>query len=382
LPSGLLPLALLSGALGMLASPARAQLPYEPLAAEALPARPTAHWVWVNDITFFNMTDGKATLVDADAGRLLGMLSTGYNFNGVVLPRQAGLIYSPETYYSRGTRGTRTDVVTLYDAVHLQPVGEIEIPPKRSSNMPMLSNAVLTDDDRFLLLYNFTPAQSVTVVDMRSRKFVGEVETPGCALVYPTGARTFFSVCGDGALLDVTLDEHGAAAHSARSQPLFDVLKDPLTEKAVRSKSTWWFASFEGGVYPIESAAQGVRLAGTWSLFSAAELAAHWRTGGLQHLALYARGQRLYAIVHQGGTETHKDPGTEVWVYDLATHRRVQRIAMRNKTGSIQVSQDAKPLLYASFIESGTLDVYDAMSGAYLRSVEGVAQTPTTLVIP
>ena len=41
------------------------------------------------------------------------------------------------------------------------PVDEIAIPAKRSSNMPMRASAALTDDDRFLLIYNFTPAQSV-----------------------------------------------------------------------------------------------------------------------------------------------------------------------------------------------------------------------------
>ena len=55
--------------------------------------------------------------------------------------------------------------------------------------MPMLAQARLTDDDRFLLIYNYTPAQSVTVVDVPARKFVGEVDIAGCALVYPTGPR-------------------------------------------------------------------------------------------------------------------------------------------------------------------------------------------------
>ena len=37
--------------------------------------------------------------------------------------------------------------------------------------MPMLANTPLTDDSRFLLIYNFTPAQSVSVVDVPARKF-------------------------------------------------------------------------------------------------------------------------------------------------------------------------------------------------------------------
>src|SRR5690606_27435126 len=150
-----------------------AQVQVDPLTRLELPEKPSPHWVWLNDVVFHHMADGKAFLLDGDRGTMLGMLSTGFSFNGVVLPRSGGPILSPETYFSRHTRGERTDVVTLYDLRTLDPIGEIPIPPKRSSNIPTLANAQLTDDDRFLLIYNFTPAQSVTVVDTRERKFLG-----------------------------------------------------------------------------------------------------------------------------------------------------------------------------------------------------------------
>ena len=98
---------------------------------------------------------------------------------GWCCPGTARLIYSPETYFSRGTRGVRTDVVTLYDAGTLEAVGEIPIPPKRSSNLPMIANAVLTDDERFLLIYNFNPGQSVTVVDTKTREVAARNRNPG-----------------------------------------------------------------------------------------------------------------------------------------------------------------------------------------------------------
>jgi len=214
---------------------ARAELPSDvgggpAVATLTVPA--PKHWVWVNDFVFPHMADGMAYLVDGDTGRYLGTLSTGYSFAHLNLSRDGKLIYSPETYFSRGTRGKRTDVVTLYDPATLGVVGEIPIPPKRSSNLPMAANNALTDDDRFLLIYNFNPAQSVTVVDTKTRKFVREIETPGCALVYPTGPRSFFSVCGDGSLLLVGLDDAGAA-HQKRTQPLLSMGADPVTEKAV-----------------------------------------------------------------------------------------------------------------------------------------------------
>ena len=359
-----------------------AQLPAEPEGVVERLSPPTPHWVWVNDMAFFAFPDGKAFLVDGDAGRMLGMLSTGFSFTSVLVPKAGGAVYAPETYFSRGTRGTRTDVVTIYDATQLQPVGEIEIPPKRASVMPMPGAQALTDDDRFLLIYNFTPAQSVTVVDMHSRKFVGEIETAGCALVYPTGPRSFFSICGDGALLETTLTDEGTLARHRRTAELIDVLKDPLSEKGVRRGDTWYFASFEGVLHPLRATGAGVQPQPTWPLFTPQELAQHWRTGGLQHLAVHGASGRLFAVVHQGGPGTHKDPGEQVWVWDLASHRHVQTITARNKIGSIQVSQDSQPLLFGCSIESNRLDVYDATSGKYLRTVESLGLTPTVLVLP
>ncbi len=361
---------------------AAAPLPSESATTEQLPPHPGPHWVWVNDVNFFSMADGRSYLVDGDSGRMLGLISTGYSYNSVLLPRNASLIYSPETYYSRGTRGTRTDVVTLYEPAQLRPVGEIAIPPKRSSNIPMAGAAALTDDERFLLIYNFTPAQSVSVLDMSARKFVGEIETAGCALVYPTGRRTFFSICADGSLLLTTLTDAGGLASRTRSTALFDGMKDPLTEKGVRVGDVWLFASFQGTMYPIRSTPQGVVLDAKWPLVTASEQGQGWRTGGLQHLALHRSSGRLFAIMHKGSLDTHKDPGTDIWVYDVAAKKRVQQITLRHKTGSIVVSQDAKPLLFTCFFESNVLDIYDALSGNYLRSVDSLGQTPTIMVTP
>jgi methylamine dehydrogenase heavy chain len=357
-------------------------LPTEAAGVTQLSWPPSQHWVWVNDIAFFNMPDGRATLVDGDTGKMLGMLSTGFGFNGLVIAKHGGLIYSLESYYSRGTRGVRTDIVVLYDPRRLVPVAEIGIPPERAAIVPMRSEAALTDDGRFLLVYDFTPAQSVTVVDTRSRKFVGEIGTAGCGLIYPTGARTFFSICADGALLSVTLDDAGHAARLARTPRLFDPEKDPIAEEAVRSGNTWWFTSFQGWVYPIRSTSHEIRLGERWSLFTPAERAQHWRTGGLQYLALYRRAGELYAIVHKGDLATHKDPGKAVWIYDLASRTRVRQIALLQEASSILLSQDAAPLLFTCSFGSNALQVYDARTGRYLRTASGIAETPTIMVSP
>ena len=368
----------------LLADPAGAELPSDSargpeVATLAVPA--SKHWVWVNDFVFPHMVDGMAYLIDGDSGRYLGTLSTGFGFAHLILSRDGKLIYSPETYFSRGTRGKRTDVVTLYDAGTLTVSGEIAIPPKRASNMPMIANQVLTDDERFLLIYNFNPSQSVTVVDMKLRKFVREIETPGCALIYPTGPRSFFSVCGDGSLSLVELDDAGSARQK-RTQPVFNLAEDPVTEKAVRIGDTWYFVSFAGRIYPLQARARAATMGPAWWLTSEAERKAGWRPGGLQQLAVNPQKSRLYAIMHRGGVETHKDPGKDVWVYDVSTRQRVQQFALKNLATSIQLSSDAQPLLYSISLESTDLDIYEAASGKLLRSVDHVGTTPTIMVTP
>jgi methylamine dehydrogenase heavy chain len=360
--------------------PAVAQLKPEPLVGSDLPAKPGPHWMWVNDVVFHHMTDGKAFLVDGDTGAMRGMLSTGFGFNGVVVPRNRSAILSPEVYFSRGTRGTRTDVVTVYDPRKLAPVAEIGIPPKRGSHMPMTASAALTDDDRFLVIYNYTPAQTVSVVDVKARKFVGEIDIAGCALVYPTGPRSFFSLCGDGTALTVRLDDAGKAAGKARTAKLFDAVKDPVTEKGVRRGDTWYFVSFAGDVVPVQTTGGTTKAGARWSLLDAADRKASWRPGGMQHLSVHAASGRLYSLMHVGGEYSHKDPGTEVWVYDLASGKRQGRIALEAPATSINITQDANPVLFAIFIGAPKVDVYDPKGGKLLRSIGEIGFTPTTLV--
>ena len=118
----------------------------------ALPREADPHWLWVYDMVYDYMTDGRASLIDGDTGRFLGMLNTGYSFTQLSLPKHYREIYSAETYYTRYTRGTRDDVVSIYSPTDLSPIAEIDIPDKRGSTIPTPHNAVITDDDRFLLV--------------------------------------------------------------------------------------------------------------------------------------------------------------------------------------------------------------------------------------
>jgi methylamine dehydrogenase heavy chain len=362
--------------------PSAAQIQPERWTVESLPEKPGPHWVWVDDMNFNGPIDGRTYLVDTGTGDFLGMLGTGYLFGSLILPSDYSEIYAVETYFSRGARGTRTDVLTIYDPQTLTPTGEIEIPPKKASGMPMLAYGGITDDDRFALVYNFTPAQSVSVIDVKNRKLAGEIDTAGCALVYPSGARRFQMLCGNGGMLTVTLDDEGKLESKERSDPFFDPNLDPVTEKAVRWGDRWLFVSADGYVHPVDVSGKTPRFEKKWSLVGEAERKESWKIGGSQHLAVHQASDTLYSLMHQGGPDTHKDGGNHIWVYDLKKRKRTRVIETANYTSSLQVTQDENPLLITAFIVSRALDVYDARSGEHLRTVEELALNPTFLQVP
>ena len=393
-------------------APARADLPVEhPGRSETL-ATPEAHWVWVSDLLL-----QRSALLDLDEGAFLGMISTGFLSPAAVFARRGQEFYLPETYYTRGSRGDRTDVVTIYDPRSLAVVGEVEIPPKRAVNVLPSANAALSDDEGFLAVFNMNPATSLSLVDVRNRRFVGEIATPGCSLVYAAGTRRFLMLCADGSLLTVSIDDQGREADKQRSRPFFDPESDPVTEKAVRWGDRWLFVSFDGYVHPLDVSGETVGVEERWSLLSEGDRAGGWRVGGIQHLAVHQSSGRLYSLVHQGGESTHKDPGSEVWVYDLSAQKRVQRIelahpglAFMSETvefgndwlwpfsglwdwmldhvvpnpglDSVQVTQDAAPLLVTGSQIGGSVAVYDAMSGELLRRVATGNMTTHALQAP
>jgi methylamine dehydrogenase heavy chain len=302
-----------------------------------LPAKPGPHWFWASDILLH-----RTALYDADDGRLLGTISSGSAGTGfVIFPLFSPAhdeIYIAETYWSRGIRGERTDVVTVYDARTLKPKAEIPIPAKRGEYFPGNASNALSDDGRFMAVFNITPATSLTIVDVKQRKFTAEVESPGCSLVYPAGPRRFFMLCANGGAMVVSIDEQGGAK-AERTEPFFDAVKDPLTEKAVRRDNEWIFTSYDGVIHTVDVHGPQLAFGPTWSLVDDADRAGNWRIGGLQHLAVHAASGRLYALMHQGPRDTHKDPGTEIWVYDLEERRRVQRIPVPNPTVSFIADQ-------------------------------------------
>jgi len=386
------------------------------LAAEAetvgrsltLPERPGPHWFWLSDILLH-----RTALFDADRGEQLGQISSGSAGVGFVIAPLFSPdhreIYLAETYYARGVRGERTDVVTVYDGATLRPLAEIGIPAERAEYFPGTAANALSDDGRFMAVFNLTPATSLSIVDVKARRSTAHVSTPGCSLVYAAGPRRFLMLCANGAALTVTLDDEGAEAKLERSTPFFDPQQDPVTEKVVRRGNEWLFVSFAGVVHPVDVSAAAPRFGETWSLVDDEDRRGSWRIGGPQHLAVHAASGRLYALMHQGGPDTHKEPGSEVWVYDLTSRKRVQRIPVLNplvsfigqqaRSGNftrwlltkvlpntgverILVTQDEHPVLVASASLPPTVTIHDAMTGAVLREVSEPGLAASLLFTP
>ena len=98
--------------------------------------------------------------------------------------------------------------------------------------------------------------------------------------------------------------------------------------------------------------------------------------------AVHSASDKLYSLVHQGEKDSHKDPGQDVWVYDLKTGKQLQKIKLDKLSTSIQVSKDDEPLMFSIFIGNPELDIYDARSGKLLRSVGEMGFTPTIMSTP
>lgn len=386
-------------------SPVFAGFVPEQAGVEVLGDHRDRNWFWIWGSNAPNMVDGRAYLFD-DNGRSLGLLSTGMWSNGLVLSHRRDEIYASEIYFSRGVRGKRTDVVTVYDARTLSPKHEIEIPAKRMSALISSGLSVLSDDERFLLVVNFTPAQSVSIVDLENRRFVSEVATPGCASVYPAGPRDFYAICGNGGFFHLRLDDQGQVVLQERTVPAFDPLQDLLLTTGSRVGDTWYFVSQKNNAYALKMTTEGVVPVHHWPLVSDAERADGWGIAGNHGTALHERSGRLFVLMHKDKPENYQKPGTEVWVFDLKTRQRLKRIELNEQSTAIGVSQGEQPRLYSLdwvvpmpklftlwiYLTQGDaglipllrqgINLYDADNGQHLRSVGDIPLGFMNVVMP
>jgi methylamine dehydrogenase heavy chain len=345
----------------------------------ALPAA-DPHRVYVLDPVFPHLIASKAYVVSGDTGRIVGMVNAGYVPN-LALAGSKNEFYVAETYWSRGTRGDRIDVVTTYDKATLSPKGEVVLPQGRFLVVPKKHDADTTTDGRYLLSFNLAPTTSVSIVDIAAQRYIGEVEAPGCALVFPSGPARFSMLCADGVLLTAKFDGVGRA-DVVRSDPFFNPEEDPVFDHAAfaKTKQKIYFVTYEGTVHEVDLSRDVPRFARSWSLLKDADKDAGWRPGGWQAFAIHEATGRLYALVHKGKKFTHKQAGDEVWVFDIARQARIGELKLKDHSISVAVSQDNAPLLYA-VSETAVLGIYDALSMNHKHTLKGVGESPYLLYV-
>lgn len=370
-------LALSSSSAAVLAAPAAkapfsAALPDEVIpAVEKLPAQWPAGWVLVHDFHFSSILDGRVMLVDTGSVErpVRGMIRAAQFANMLASPSR-GEILTSETFYSRLTQGERTDVVSIWDMATLLPKGEIVLPGgKRQQSVTYPQVFQFTNAERWALVANFTPAQSVSVLDLDARKVIAEIDLPGCAQLYPTGARGFSSFCADGSLLSVKLGPDGQAVSSKVVENIHDIDNQPMFGTPAWQGQTAWFVSYHGRIQGFDfSGDVGKALPGAFDLGTAEGAAPEWRPGGWQVIATDSAG-KLYVLMSPNGREgSHKDGGTEVWVADPAKKVRIARIALRGVATAIGLTKEAKPQLIVARAD-GEIDVHDAATGTFVRSL-------------
>lgn len=345
-------------ALGAAFGPARAELPVEqPTVAVMAPATP--YRLYLSDMVISHFVDGKLMLIDGDSLKLQGQVALGMAGHATLSPDRSE-IYVSTAYFSKLNRGERSAELDVYDAQTLKLKAEIAVPNKHAQSMPYRGAVRASADGRYVFLQNATPAQSVTVVDRQAEKFVTEVPTPGCWMIYPAQSvpNRFATLCGDGTMLTVTLDAQGQVAERRKSAKFFDADADALFVAGEQDGDRYTFLSFHGDVQVVDVGGAEAQPQPRWSLLSAADRKAGWRPGGYQPLSLQRESGRLYVAMHPHGKEgSHKEPAREIWAFDLASQTRVARLP-GDKATVLATSRGAAPRLFALATENGVITAY------------------------
>lgn len=309
----------------------------------------------------FEILNGDTLAIEGTIPAVRGVLALG----------PAGhAFYVCETIWTLGNRGTRQDMVSVYDARALSLTAEVQIPGRLLVGT-RTHNCDISASGKFLFVYNMQPASSVIVVDLKRRRVASVIETPGCAGAFPWHDDGFAALCGDGSLATGVLSADGRSKALAHSGKFFDPDNDPIFEESVVDRDTGkaFFLSYTGLVYPAQLGEQPT-IGRPWSLQAAAGLPAAgtgpqelaWRPGGVHMLAWHKATNRLYVLMHVGTHWTQRLPGTELWVVDASAHKVLKRLQMPAPMDGIAISQDATPLLYAA-THGGDLYTLDPDTG-------------------
>ena len=340
---------LLAGALLATAAPLGAQELPPPLTEEisdiAVLPEPGPHRLLLAEAFGGN----GAQLRDGESGKLLGTVSLASLSNIVFSPDQSK-IYVSETIWAKGNRGTRQDMITVYDGRTLMIEEEIAL-PGRAFMVPRRTNFSVSADGGYAYTFNFDPSSSVNAVDLQTGT-VTAIDTPGCAHAMAWGNTGFAVICADGSIGSVDVAK---APVLRRSTPFFDAENDPLFEEAAidAAGQRGVFMSFTGLIHmvtlgdtPSADAGWPIQAAAGLELARPDDLQLAWRPGGAVIMAWHQTTNRLFVLMHPGEHWSQKEAGEELWVVDLATRKVTKRLPLGAPAVSVAVSQDEQPLIY------------------------------------
>jgi methylamine dehydrogenase heavy chain len=349
---------------------------------EVLPSLFPESWMFVDEASFFSMFGGKIILLDVaekkSAKRIKG--TADKNLLGNFIQAQTRPeFYILESFHSRGSRGPKTDVLTIYDKTTMSPIKELIWKDTRLQALPRRHAMAISPDEKFLFASNFSPAASFTVVDLDTKEIVETIGTPGCVLTFATGKRSVTSICNNGGLLTSVIDDNGHNKSQHRIAPFFDTDKTPIFERPAIIDGIAYFPSFTGDVHLVDLNGEIAKYKGKWSLVSPAEKKANWRPSGL---ALNDNDEQgLFYLIMQpdgyDGSQTHG--GTQVWIYNMKKKQRIKVIDIAKGALSIALTRGKAPLMVVTNGEL-TLDVYNPKTGELIQNINGFGNV-TPLVI-
>lgn len=349
-----------------------ADLPVEAIPKSlTLPSTYPESWIFAHDINYNTMLLGQFVVLDLAANtRQFKGLFQGGQLASFVESKRRSEFYVAETFYSRGHKGKRTDVLTIYDKAQLLPKAEVILPgEKRAIITPHKGLLQLTRDEKFALIFNFTPAGSVTVVDLDERRIVNEVPIPGCTLSFPSGERGFSTLCANGALASFLLDGEGQVLTEYVSEAFNDIDNDVLFMESTTLKGITYFPSFLGRIQPINMSKEQPIIETAWSILSPDEKADSWRPSGLQPIASDA-DNKLFVLMRKNAIDgNHYKGGDQVWVFDPKTKKRHARFKLERKGIAIEITRGRQPLLAVATVDG--IDVYNALNGEFIRHIGG-----------
>ncbi|NLR40118.1 amine dehydrogenase large subunit [Novosphingobium sp. ERW19] len=343
---------------------------------------PKASWFYVRG----GWGSAGSSIFDAGTGKMVGMVNTSRDSDMAIDP--AGkFYYVAETIWSKVNRGTRQDLVSVYDSKTLKLISEIPTPGRLIVG-GFTTNFVLTDDGKTAYDYNFDPASSVNIIDMVKRKFVRAVELPGCAGMIPNPGVGFSSLCADGTIATVAIK--GATQDITRTEPFFDAAADPIFSNTVydRKKKQVVMVSYTGLIRTASiggkvevSAPFSIQEAGGMKPADVKPLDIAWYPGGMQPVALHRPSGTLWVLMHKGEYWSHKEGAEEIWGVDLATKKLVKRIPVEGEPGNIQITQDDAAMIMVNSYKGKAL-VIDSKTGEVKHEIENAGGGLITVVEP